>query len=661
MEEYKKEWYKFNYRLSNKPEHFEYWFNFYFDNYLLTDAERVLNDLKNKFGEIDLYKKLYEKLNKYKSKYEEEYKKLQEKLEYERSLKYVDWLISAWKYKEAVHEVLSLMQKYPNDKKLESYLNKIDDLRTKNLEEFDFIKEDIKFFSKLWLVDLLKSSSDEKLDKKKIKKIYKQLDKFLKDKNYDGWLALVKFLRNKFKLSDKELLTYENKFIQLKEKQIRLTQKQEYKLEVKSLKILINNGQYDKALKKAVSILRKYPLVDKKEVLKLIKKIHQEKNKILKKWSSLEDKLEALSLKLARLSKKWLLEFYEKMAWFLKSKMDLKFSLKVIYYQTKDYWLKKFVKDILEWLESGLKLSEVMSWYSIVGKRDISLIKMAEKTGKLDLIFNNIAQEYKEAENRRKKIKSVMIYPSIVITVTIAIFIWLLIFIVPKFVKFFGEVWVELPLITRIVIWLSNWLKTNYILFIVILIATIVLLKIFFSTEIWKWIKSYLVLKLPIFKEISYRNNIIYITSNLWLLLKAWVPLLEALDIIIEWMENKLYNRELKRIRHEVEIWVGIWKAIGIWELSDRVKYTNWLIPIDVAYAIDVWERTGQLANLLSDVSERYEEDLKMIIKNLQSLMEPFIILLVWSLIFTFVMSIFLPMIKLYDVVWQMWWMGTGK
>jgi len=246
----------------------------------------------------------------------------------------------------------------------------------------------------------------------------------------------------------------------------------------------------------------------------------------------------------------------------------------------------------LEWLESGLKLSEVMAWYPIVWKRDISLIKIAEKTGKLDLIFNNIAQEYKESENRKKKIKSVMIYPTIVITVTIAIFIWLLIFIVPKFVKFFGEVWVELPLITRIVIWLSNWLKTNYIIFIWMVIWFIILLKLFLSTEVWKWVKSYLTLKLPVFKEIAYRNNIIYFTSNLWLLLKAWVPLLEALDIIIEWMENKIYKRELKRIRHEVEIWVTIWKAIGIGELSDRVKYTNTLIPIDVAYAIDIWEKT---------------------------------------------------------------------
>ncbi len=655
LEEYKKYWYKFNYSLSEKPEHFEYWFDFYFDNYLISDAEKVLEDIKKKFWENSLYKKLKSKLDKYKQKYEKEYNKLKEKFEYQKSIRSIESLISAGKYQEAMHQILEMMKQYPNDKTLEQYLKRIDSLRSSKI--YEDLEKDIEFFKKLWLADIIKVKQWSELDKKSVKFIYKKLDKLLKEKNYDWWLALVKYIRNKYKVQDKRLLVYERKFLEMKEKELRLTQKQEYKLELESLKLMFKNGQYDRALRKAQSILRKYPLVEKKEVFDIIKKIHKEKSKALKWWKTIEDFFEELSLKFARLSKKWLLEFYDRMAWFLKSKMDLKFSLKVIYAQTKDYWLKKFVKDLIEWLDAWLKLSEVMAWYKIIGKRDVSLIKMAEKTGKLDVIFTNIAQEYKEAEERKKKIKSVMIYPAIVITVTIIIFTLLLIFIVPKFVKFFGEVWVDLPLITRIIITLSKLIQEKWYIFIAAIIWFIILLKMFFATNPWKWVKSYLALKLPVVKQIAYRANIIYFVSNLWLLLKAWVPLLEALDIIIEWVENKFYKNEFKRIRHEVEIWVNFGKSLWLGDVSDKIKYTNWLIPIDIAYSIDIWERTWQLSDMLIDIWKRYQEDLKLIIKNLQSLMEPFIILLVWGLIFIFVMSIFLPMIKLYDVVGQMWWL----
>lgn len=650
--DYKKKAYRYQYIKSEKPDHFMYWFNFYFSNKLIKKAEEVVFDMKKKFPNYKSIEKLEKKINRNKKEYENELNEIKINVEKNNKLKYIERLMWEWNYWFAMSEILRFIQDYPEDKFIWKYIKKIDMLKSNNLVENIEISKN--YFEKVWLLSLTKKSELKWSD---LGEIYKKLDLLFKKKDYEWWLSLIKYIKEKFSIDDLKLLKYRTKFNELNKKKQQIKQKEEYNLEYKSLKMLLKNNQLEEALIKANTILKKYPLISKKEILSIVRRIKIRKDEIFKKKDTktkIDLFFENLMNKLNSLNKKWLYQFYQKMSWFLNAKMDLKLSLQVIFFQTKDSWLKRFIKDILDGIDSGMKLSEVMKWYDIVWKLDVSLIKIWESTWKLWDMFNTIAITYKENNERKKKIKGVMIYPSIIICVTILIFIWLLVFIIPKFVTLFEQVNMKLPFITQLMINMSNFIREKWYIVIAWIIWIILFYITFNQTRTWKYFFSHISLRIPVMKEMLKKKYIIFFSWNLGMLLKSWINLLEALDLIIYWTDNLLFQDEFKRIRFELETWISFSKSVWLWSISEVWNYHNNYVPIDLAYAIDVWERTWQLWDLLLEVSKRYDDDLKVMIKNLQSLMEPFIIILVWWIIFMFVVSVFLPMVQMYNVIWKL-------
>lgn len=655
LNDYNKFSFKYDYDKCASFDSYKYWFDYYLKNNFLTKSEQVLSDIKMKFPEqVKSIQQLEKSFEKKKRDYSAEFWKIKSNVEKSNQLKYIEMLVGQWNYWQAMFEVLKCLKEYPNDPQIKEYLKRIDKLKSSNLlQQVDLNKW---FFEKVWLLSLTKTDILKKSD---ISSIYWKLNFMISNSDYEWWLMLIKYVKEKFKLEDPKLVKYYNKFIELKSKIHQKKQGVEYNLELKSLRLLVKNKQYQDATIKSNSILKKYPFIDKNEVFKVIQQINRERTAMIR-WrnkSKADQWLDDMMMRISPLSKKQLLVFYEKMAWFLRAKMDIKLSMQVVYYQVKEYWLKSFVKWLLDWLDSWMKLSEILRWNKMVKKMDIALIKIWEATGKLWDMFQLIHTAYKKQADRAKKIKSVMIYPAVVISITLVIFVLLILFIIPKFVDFFATSWVELPAITRFFIRMSKVLQSHWYVFVWLITFFIIFFSVFSKTNMWKFVMGFIYLKLPVVKQIIFKSYVIYFASNLSLLLNAWIPLLEAIDLLIYWAENVFYQDEFKRIRFELETWVSFSKSVWLGSIDEVNSYTNSYIPIDLAYAIDIWERTWQLWDLLWEVSERYEDDLNMLIKNLQNLMEPFIIVLLWTFIFAFVMAIFMPMLKMYSVVWKMWWL----
>lgn len=651
LEDYNTYSYKYDYSKATTFEHYKYWFNFYLNSKFLLKAQRVIEDMKTKFPWDKRVASFEKKIGKEQSSYNKEYDSIKYNLDKTNKIKFIDTLIGQGEYGQATSEVLKYIQEYPDDQSIGEYIQRIDKLKSQNLVENITVNKN--YFEKIWLLWLTKK---EELKSTDMNEIYKKLNLLKSNWDYEWWLSLIKYIKDKFKIDDVKLLKYYNAFTDISAKKQQKKQKDEYTLEINSLKLLVKNKQYEEALTKATSILKKYPLVSKRDILALIKTIKDKRSSLLKnhtKWK-LDLFLENLTYKMSPLTKKWLFQFYQKMAWFLNAKMDLKLSLQVVYYQAKDIWLKKFIKDVLDWIDSWMKLSEIMKWYWAVWKLDIALIKIWESTWKLWDMFQTIYKSYKEEDERKKKIKSVMIYPAIIIFVTIMIFIGLLVFIIPKFVQLFEQINMNLPAITQITINLSEFIRTKWYILLFWVFWTIIFMTLFKLTSPWKRFFSLMSLNLPVLKELVYRKYIIFFSWNLSLLLKSWINLLEAIDLLVEWTDNVYYQNEFKRVRFELETWITFSKAVWLGNISDVWNYRNSYVPIDLAYAVDVWERTWQLWDLLWDVSARYDEDLKLIIKNLQSMMEPFVIILVGTVIFIFVLAVFLPMIQMYNAIGKM-------
>ncbi len=648
---YEKEAYKFNYNKATEKNHFLYWFNFYLDLGLLDEAKKVLDDIRAKIDDVNFYRKLVRKYEQRKQTFEKEKESTLKKIEYENRMQYIDYLIWRGDFDAALSEVMTLLSEYPNDKKLHQYLSKID--QYKSSKEISDVKFSEEIAEKIMYLQNVKQQG--KLDKKEIDNMIRMVEKFIRSKDYEGWLSFLQHIEEKLKIEDKRLLKLRAKLVELRRKELEKRQREAFKLEMNTLNFYIKSWHYDEALRKAYNILKRYPLAPKKQLLKIIDSI--QKKKILQaKQGQKGDWFEEFMMKFAKFNKNGLYQFYEKMAWFLKGKMHLKFALDVVYAQAKDLGLKKFVRDLKNGIENGAKLSEIMALYMPpITKLDTAMVRIAESTWKLWEIFNNIYLAYKEEDDRKKKIRGVMMYPIVVITITIGIFVGLLIFIVPKFVGFYEQVGVDLPFITQMLINLSNFIMEKWYIMIIEIIVFVVLLKMFGRTEMGKRTFGRLSLNFPVVKEISRRKYIVMFTGNLSLLLKAGLNILDAMNLIIDGTDNPQFADEFKRIRFELETGANFAQILGLSKQGDIKNYKNEYIPIDVAYAIDIWEKTWQLAKLLGDVAERYNEDLKLIIKNLQSLMEPLIIVLIWWVVFMFVMAIFLPMIHIYNVIGKMW------
>ncbi|MEF2175416.1 MAG: type II secretion system F family protein [Candidatus Absconditabacteria bacterium] len=652
LNDYNKFSFKYDYDKCASFDSYKYWFDYYLKNNFLTKSEQVLSDIKMKFPEqVKSIQQLEKSFEKKKRDYSAEFGKIKSNVEKSNQLKYIEMLVGQGNYGQAMFEVLKCLKEYPNDPQIKEYLKRIDKLKSSNLlQQVDLNKG---FFEKVGLLSLTKTDILKKSD---ISSIYGKLNFMISNSDYEGGLMLIKYVKEKFKLEDPKLVKYYNKFIELKSKIHQKKQGVEYNLELKSLRLLVKNKQYQDATIKSNSILKKYPFIDKNEVFKVIQQINRERTAMIRgrNKSKADQWLDDMMMRISPLSKKQLLVFYEKMAWFLRAKMDIKLSMQVVYYQVKEYGLKSFVKGLLDGLDSGMKLSEILRWNKMVKKMDIALIKIGEATGKLGDMFQLIHTAYKKQADRAKKIKSVMIYPAVVISITLVIFVLLILFIIPKFVDFFATSGVELPAITRFFIRMSKVLQSHWYVFVGLITFFIIFFSVFSKTNMGKFVMGFIYLKLPVVKQIIFKSYVIYFASNLSLLLNAGIPLLEAIDLLIYGAENVFYQDEFKRIRFELETGVSFSKSVGLGSIDEVNSYTNSYIPIDLAYAIDIGERTGQLGDLLGEVSERYEDDLNMLIKNLQNLMEPFIIVLLGTFIFAFVMAIFMPMLKMYSVVGKM-------
>jgi type II secretory pathway component PulF len=191
-----------------------------------------------------------------------------------------------------------------------------------------------------------------------------------------------------------------------------------------------------------------------------------------------------------------------------------------------------------------------------------------------------------------------------------------------------------------------NWWKA---LLYVILFVFIV--KLFYKkTETWKTTIWWLATNLPVFWKMIRQANIVYFIQSFTILLNSWVLLLESLKLSSMVVPNILYKREIMRIKNEVETGFSISKAIWLNLEYEASVYLNKLFPEDFAYIVNTWEETWTLVQSLERVWDNYNRELKRYVANMSSMMEPFIIVLVWALVWIIVVAIMLPFFKMWEV-----------
>lgn len=323
----------------------------------------------------------------------------------------------------------------------------------------------------------------------------------------------------------------------------------------------------------------------------------------------------------------------------VKAGMPILNSLMMIQKQTKSKSLFKILQQIIIDVDNGQFLSASLEQFHYVfGDLFINIIRVGEASGTLIENLNFLAEELEKKQDLRRKIKGALIYPIIVLTATIGIVSLLVFFVFPKILPRFQDMSFELPLTTRILIGINNFILANWLFIVlglfVFFIATWFLLKI----KIIKYYYHFFLLEVPLVGSMIQNVNMANFTRSFGVLLKSGVKIVESLGITSGALSNLVYKKELERAADEI--------TKGE-QISKYFFKKEKLFPIMLAQMIEVGENTGNLSETLFYLAEFYEKEVDSLTKNLASVLEP-VLLLVMGVIVGFVaLSIITPIYSL--------------
>ena len=331
--------------------------------------------------------------------------------------------------------------------------------------------------------------------------------------------------------------------------------------------------------------------------------------------------------------------FSRQLATMMKSGVPIVTSLEIIEGGQKNVRMKKMVEQIRFDIESGSSLSEAISKHPVqFDELYRNLVKAGESAGVLETVLDTIASYKENIESLKGKIKKALFYPAVVIAVAILVSAILLIFVVPQFEAVFKQFGADLPAFTKLIVAASRFMVSNwYIVFGVIIGAIFGFVFLKKRSLAFQHFIDRAILKVPVIGQVMHNSAIARYARTLAVTFKAGVPLVEALDTVAGATGNTVYEKAVLRVRDDV--------AVG-YPLNMSMKQVN-LFPHMVIQMTAIGEEAGALDTMLFKVAEYYEQEVNNAVDALSSLIEPFIMIFIGTVIGGMVVGMYLPIFKL--------------
>ncbi|MDD4151888.1 MAG: type II secretion system F family protein [Candidatus Gracilibacteria bacterium] len=344
------------------------------------------------------------------------------------------------------------------------------------------------------------------------------------------------------------------------------------------------------------------------------------------------------------------INFLDQLSNLLNSGIPITNAFSIISYQTKNKEIKALLLDLLEKLNSGTPLKESCKNYkNIFSQFDISIIEMGEVTGKLGNSIEIIKEKEEKNAELKGKIIGALTYPAVVITLSIAMIVTFMLFVIPKIQKMYTDANVNLPELTQNVISISEFLQKNYGILIIGIFLIIFTLSFLKKNKKTKYYFDKFILEIPLFGGLIRKKILSLYCINLGTLLSSGIIINKALDITKKSLENSYYEKELYIIIEKISSGVPFSEAMGI-KLLTSGKESPYF-PLELSSLIKIGEQTGRLPNLLLKARIKYNKEIDNIIKNLATAIEPIVIIGVGGIVGTMIMAILLPFFNMVNVV----------
>ena len=298
--------------------------------------------------------------------------------------------------------------------------------------------------------------------------------------------------------------------------------------------------------------------------------------------------------------------------------------------------IKEVIEDIRKSLEGGVTLSKCFEKYpQYFDNVYCNLIKAGEASGKLDVFLLKIVDSLEKKEKIKKKIKSALMYPSIMFSVAITVSAFMLIKVVPVFAKMYEGMGLALPKPTAVIMSMSDFLRGTGGLVMLISIISFVVVFRYLTTKNaafqYRWHKQ--ILKLPVFGEMILKSLLARISLILGNLSAAGVNLLESIEIAKSVSNNVVVTEALENVK----------KGVFSGDTLTKLFLKEPLFPPTFSQLISVGEQTGQLDEMFGSVATYYEEEFDTTVDNMSSLIEPIMIVFMGVMIGGLMIAMYSP------------------
>jgi type IV pilus assembly protein PilC len=343
-----------------------------------------------------------------------------------------------------------------------------------------------------------------------------------------------------------------------------------------------------------------------------------------------------------KVSDKDLVVFTRQLATMIDAGLPLVQSLELIASQAENLVFAKVINDVRAGIEGGENFSDALRKHpKVFGDLYVNMVAAGEAGGVIDTILNRLAKYIEKNIALKRKVKTAMIYPAVILTVAAAVITIMLIWVIPVFAKLFGDFGADLPMLTQLVINLSYFIRRNILWIVIAVGAAGYAFVRYYNTESGRKQIDRLALKAPVFGPLIQKVAVAKFTRTLGTLIASGVNLMEGMDITAKSAGNKIIEQAIIRVRQEVAAGKTIAEPLG----------KEGVFPKMVVSMLAVGESTGSMDAMLNKIADFYDDEVDVAVNGLTAMLEPLFIVFLGVAVGTLVIAMYLPIFKMASVV----------
>jgi type IV pilus assembly protein PilC len=317
-------------------------------------------------------------------------------------------------------------------------------------------------------------------------------------------------------------------------------------------------------------------------------------------------------------------------------------SLDILAIQHENKNFQQILKTVKDDVEAGSTFAAALGRHpKVFPELYVNLVVAGEEGGILDNILLRLSNYIEKAVSLKKKVRSALVYPTVIIAVAVLVVAILMIFVIPVFEKMFLSANQSLPLLTQVIVTMSKMMKQYIWAIVAALIILIFLLRRYHKTDSGRTAIDTVLLRLPVFGPLLRKIAIARFSRTLGTLVSSGVPILDSLNIVSKTAGNKIVEDSIQNARSSIS------EGETIAEPLDRSK----VFPPMVIQMISVGESTGSLDTMLNKIADFYDEEVDTTVATLTSLLEPFLMIFLGGTVGTIVVAMYLPIFQMASAI----------